>query len=406
MLLFIVLCSLVLVVLSQTTHIVTVGDDGSFYDPPTTSAGMNDIVNFVFTGLRQHSVTQSSLATPCLPLEGGFNSGLTSLSNSTDPNEAPVWQLQITNASTPIYFFCMQSIPLSHCSVGMVGAINPPSQDVYNSLLSLAKNTTSTATSLIPYAATGIGAVAQQTLALSSVGIGFLTAESSSQTSTSSMTSTATVTPTPTGESSESNNIKKSNTGAIVGGVVGGVLGAGLIVTGIVLLLLRRHRRTSRNPPSQMYQQYFTPPPTAGLTDRGMSEHVATPISGTIPMPISPPPHQQITPSAWRTGNEESRMYIQPPLTPNRSIGNSVSVPATSTRHDDHQSLGGSDLSDMSQNYGGTNIKTLAKEVAAVMLQNNASGVSREGTTSSGRQVDTIAENKLHGSPPQYRANE
>ncbi|KAF9064202.1 hypothetical protein BDP27DRAFT_1334003, partial [Rhodocollybia butyracea] len=341
---------------------VTVGDDGSFYDPQTTSAGVNDIINFVFTGLRQHSVTQSSLATPCLPLEGGFNSGLTSLSNSTDPNEAPVWQLQITDASTPIYFFCMQSTPVSHCSAGMVGAINPPSQDVYNSLVSLAKNTTSTATSLVPYAATGVGAVAQQTLALSSVGEGFLTAKSSGQTSTSSMTS-ATVTPTPTAESS--NNIRKLNTGAIVGGAVGGALGAGLIVTGIVVLLLRRHRRISRSPPSQMYQQYFTPPPTAGMTDRGMSEPIATPDSGTILIPISPPPHQRILPSVWPTGDEESRMYFQHPrLTPSRSFGNSVYSPATSTR--EHQSLGGSDPSDRSRNYGGTNIKTLAKEVAAV----------------------------------------
>ncbi|KAF9064186.1 hypothetical protein BDP27DRAFT_1426128 [Rhodocollybia butyracea] len=369
---------------------VTVGDDGSFYNPPTVAAGMNDIINFVFTGLGQHSVTQSSLATPCLPLEGGFNSGLTSLSNSTDPNKAPVWQLKITNASIPIYYFCTKSTPLSHCSAGMSN--QSPSQEVYSSMLSLAKSTTSTVTfDLIPYAATGKGAVAQQTLALSSVGNEFLTARSSG-------------THTPT--STPSNN-KKSDTGAIVGGAVGGALGAGLIVIGIVLLLLRRHRHASKNPPPQMYQQYYTPPPTAGTTNRGMSEHTkATPDSGTIPIPISPSPHQQVPPGAWRTGNEES------PYSSNRNTGYTVLNP------DDSSPLAGSNrLSNRSQNDYGTNIQTLAKEVAAVMLQNNTE-VSEEGMSSGRQVVETTANNKVrlyHGSslsesplesPPQYQANE
>ncbi|KAF9070955.1 hypothetical protein BDP27DRAFT_1322947 [Rhodocollybia butyracea] len=402
--------SLMPLVLGQTTITVTVGDDGSFYDPPTVAAGMNDIINFVFTGLRQHSVTQSSLETPCLPLAGGFNSGLTSLSNSTDPTEAPVWQLQITNASIPIYFFCTQSTPLSHCSAGMVGAINPPSQDVYSSLVSLAKNTTSTVTSLVPYAATGIGAVAQQTLALSSVGIGFLTAKSSiTHVPTSTPSTTSTPTSTPTGESSHG---KKSDTGAIVGGAVGGALGVGLMVIGIVILLLRRHRRVSQNPPgsSQMYQQYYTPPPTAGISDRGMSGHVIVkPDSGMIPVTMPSLPHHQISPSGvWSTGNDEPRIYSQPPYASNRTTGYTVFNPDESIRD---QSPPGSDrLSDRNQNFGGTDINALAKEVAAVILQ-HSTDASGDGISESRQTVDTTAKVRLQPqsgvrAPPQYQTNE
>jgi hypothetical protein len=37
-------------VYAQTTHTVTVGLLGSFYDPPTLSAGLNDTVIFTFAG--------------------------------------------------------------------------------------------------------------------------------------------------------------------------------------------------------------------------------------------------------------------------------------------------------------------------------------------------------------------
>ncbi|CAK5270897.1 unnamed protein product, partial [Mycena citricolor] len=53
---------------------VTVGIEGSFYSPPTISAGLNDTVVFVFGG-DVHTVTQSTFASPCVQLAGGFNSG-------------------------------------------------------------------------------------------------------------------------------------------------------------------------------------------------------------------------------------------------------------------------------------------------------------------------------------------
>ncbi|KAJ3477744.1 hypothetical protein NLI96_g10254 [Meripilus lineatus] len=67
-----------------------------------------------------HSFTQSSFDKPCTPLQDsenvtiGFDSGLTS---------ATEWELTITNATIPIYFF---SKGPNQCGQGMVGAINAP----------------------------------------------------------------------------------------------------------------------------------------------------------------------------------------------------------------------------------------------------------------------------------------
>lgn len=90
------------------------GVAGSFYDPPTIAAQEDDIVTFVFgNGLVAysfhvpqklikyhnsiHGVTQSSFEAPCVPLLGGFNSGLVSGLNLSEP--VKIWELRITNAS-------------------------------------------------------------------------------------------------------------------------------------------------------------------------------------------------------------------------------------------------------------------------------------------------------------------
>ncbi|KAJ7774164.1 hypothetical protein DFH07DRAFT_733097, partial [Mycena maculata] len=98
---------------------VNVGIEGSFFTPPTTSAGLNDTVSFVFGG-DIHSVTQSTFASPCVRLEGGFDSGFAGRGPSFS-NAPEVWNLRITNASEPIWFFCEASMPTSHCESGMVG---------------------------------------------------------------------------------------------------------------------------------------------------------------------------------------------------------------------------------------------------------------------------------------------
>ncbi|PPR08288.1 hypothetical protein CVT24_001128 [Panaeolus cyanescens] len=111
-------------------HTVNVGLQGSFFDPPTTNATVNDTITFVFWGeqasyTRAHSVTQSSSRKPCAPLKGGFNSGIIGVGSSLS-QPIPSWTLVVSEAQEPIYFFCSVNKPpsLSHCNSGMVGAIN------------------------------------------------------------------------------------------------------------------------------------------------------------------------------------------------------------------------------------------------------------------------------------------
>lgn len=67
-----------------------------------------------------HDVTQSSFEEPCIPLPGGFSSGLAGRgSNFSGPS--PIWNLEITNVSAPIWFFCGATVPTLHCASGMVG---------------------------------------------------------------------------------------------------------------------------------------------------------------------------------------------------------------------------------------------------------------------------------------------
>jgi hypothetical protein len=94
------------------------GITGIVPDPPTTAAQAGDIVNFVFgAGLvtlswlalkrltqgqnSVHSVTQTSFESPCVPLLGGFNSGLVSVPDTGGTNTT--WSLHITDASQRSY---------------------------------------------------------------------------------------------------------------------------------------------------------------------------------------------------------------------------------------------------------------------------------------------------------------
>jgi len=157
----IVLAACVASVLSHT-HTVLAGVHGGFYEPPTLCAQKGDIVQFVFGnfGNGSHTATQSSFANPCLPLPGGFSSGEAQLPIGASLDDAPVWNLSITDTSQPIWFFCEVSQPHSHCADGMVGVINPPSPASFTTFLAAAKAVSGTPTPTISVALTGIGAVA------------------------------------------------------------------------------------------------------------------------------------------------------------------------------------------------------------------------------------------------------
>lgn len=110
-------------------HTVVVGGTGKlFFTPDHITANPRDTVVFQFQQ-KNHSVTQSSFADPCRRLNAnnasaplGFSSGFHPVdANQTD--NFPTWNLTV-NDTAPIWAYCGQTSPSSHCGAGMVFAIN------------------------------------------------------------------------------------------------------------------------------------------------------------------------------------------------------------------------------------------------------------------------------------------
>jgi plastocyanin len=108
-------------------HTVIVGGTGILaYDPPFISASPRDTVVFEFHQ-KNHTVTQSSFADPCNPLNvngtTGFDSGFMPV-GVNETSGFPTWNYTVTDTS-PVWAYCRQTVPSSHCGAGMVFAINP-----------------------------------------------------------------------------------------------------------------------------------------------------------------------------------------------------------------------------------------------------------------------------------------
>ncbi|KAI1428800.1 Cupredoxin [Xylaria sp. FL1777] len=102
------------------THTVQVGGSaGLAYSPSEIQAAVGDMVIFTFMS-QNHTVTQSSFAAPCDPLEGGLDSNFQpNKDNAVVP--APQVAMQVMNTD-PVWFYCKQT---GHCGKGMVFSINP-----------------------------------------------------------------------------------------------------------------------------------------------------------------------------------------------------------------------------------------------------------------------------------------
>ncbi|KAJ7616514.1 hypothetical protein FB45DRAFT_992818 [Roridomyces roridus] len=102
--------------------LVTVGGNNQLaFVPPNITAQAGDTITFQFES-KNHSVTQSSFASPCTPLAGGVDSGFQPVA----PNASAFTQFSLTlnNASTPLFFFSAQDAVESECQQGMVFTIN------------------------------------------------------------------------------------------------------------------------------------------------------------------------------------------------------------------------------------------------------------------------------------------
>ncbi|KAF8179019.1 hypothetical protein K438DRAFT_1769154 [Mycena galopus ATCC 62051] len=267
-------------VIAQTTHTVTVGVEGSFYSPPTVSAGLNDTVMFVFGG-DEHTVTQSAFDAPCVRLDGGFDSGFNGRgANFSGPT--PVWTLRITNISETIWFFCQASIPTSHCESGMVGAINPPSIAMYDAFVSAAKAVTSTPAPSPTFIASGQGAFATNSPMASSISLdsdSFILSSTSSTPTTSSLSSATSTAPAASGGS-----------GSHLTVIAGCTTAGGIVILILIALTVfhcrrwRTYRQTVFPSPSKgMYQDPRDKPP--GLESTDISTTAATHVFPTVGNP-------------------------------------------------------------------------------------------------------------------------
>lgn len=217
---------------SAANMTVTVGDGGSLaFNPTSVNVAAGDTINFEFRA-KNHSVTQSTFANPCQLMttpKQGINSGFMPV--AANATTFPAWSFTVDDPSTPLWFFCAQTIPANHCQAGMVFAVNPTADKTFDAFQTAAKasggNATTSSGSAPPSsttAAPGGGAAAGTTPGASTTS-GFSTVVSGSPSTT-----TQSVNATSTGASGTNNNgaLRMGGSAASILAVVGLVAGLAL----------------------------------------------------------------------------------------------------------------------------------------------------------------------------------
>ncbi|KAJ7255108.1 hypothetical protein B0H12DRAFT_540681 [Mycena haematopus] len=380
--------------IAQTTHVVNVGVEGSFYTPPTLSAGLNDTVMFVFGG-DAHTVTQSTFEAPCVRLEGGFDSGFNGR-GADFSSPPPVWTLRITNVSETIWFFCEASIPTSHCESGMVGAINPPSISMYDQFVSAARLVTATPTPSPSFIASGQGAFATNSPMPTSISLSvdsFSLASSTPTTSSLSATSTA-----PAASEGSGSHLTLIAGCATAGGVVIVIL---IVLTVFHCRRLRAyHYAVGHSKANDLYHDHQDKPPGLVSTD---SSTAATHIFPTMGTPsttlLSRADDTDAHPSS------PSRAVRPLPRTPSHNQLRQANVDGRGNAAADPQAL--------------PDINALAMEVASVLLHTPPRPGARQHPNSSRNNSAVRTNHKRKdesgwyessdeadpSAPPHYRAN-
>jgi len=108
----------------QVHQVVVGGTNKIFYTPSNITAAPGDVIMFQFQQ-KNHTITQSSFATPCRALaltstsgQVGFDSGFMPVAD--DATTFPTWNLTV-NDTSPIWAYCRQP---GHCGSGMVFSVN------------------------------------------------------------------------------------------------------------------------------------------------------------------------------------------------------------------------------------------------------------------------------------------
>lgn len=106
-----------------TSHLVDVGAGGDFlFNPNQIDASVGDVLIFRFLE-SNHTVTQSSFEQPCMP-SSGFDSGFRYYNPRNQTGVINQVALFLVRDTEPVWFFCRQGIPQSHCAAGMVFGLN------------------------------------------------------------------------------------------------------------------------------------------------------------------------------------------------------------------------------------------------------------------------------------------
>ena len=105
------------------THMVNVGAQGKLiFEPQSVDAAVGDVIVFQFLALN-HTVTQSSFEDPCVS-QDGFDSGFRFFNPTNQTGVINQRLAFLVRESDPMWFFCRQTVPRSHCNSGMVFAVN------------------------------------------------------------------------------------------------------------------------------------------------------------------------------------------------------------------------------------------------------------------------------------------
>ena len=114
---------------STAVYVVKVSNKGGdlTFEPNNMTAPVGSMVQFQFYP-KNHSVVQAAFSNPCEPINKimsnvtGFKSGL--MPTTPDSPMMPAFTIPIKDEK-PIWYYCSQMKPVSHCQKGMVGVINP-----------------------------------------------------------------------------------------------------------------------------------------------------------------------------------------------------------------------------------------------------------------------------------------
>ncbi|KAG7088128.1 hypothetical protein E1B28_012152 [Marasmius oreades] len=199
-------------VAAETFTIAVGGNNTLTYDPKSITAKDGDIIQFQFL-TKNHTVTQSTFADPCTkmttPTEG-VDSGFMPV--AVGATQIPSWSFTLNNASGPLWFYCRQKTPASHCQAGMVFAVNPTADKTFDAFQKLAMGGAANGTTTSTGGAGGNGG------STSTGGNGGSTSTGGTGGSTSTSTTTGGGNPSTTGTGSGDGSGSGTNSSATPNG--------------------------------------------------------------------------------------------------------------------------------------------------------------------------------------------